>query len=74
MNKRSVLIFLAENDFNEEEFSVVKNKLVKWGINVFIASNAVYFCKGAGNLKIKNDFKPNSGDTTLNSNFNARQN
>lgn len=55
MIKKSILIFLPAADFNEEEFAAVYRQVKNAGHQVFIASDAVYFCTGKNGLKVKND-------------------
>lgn len=61
---KSVLIILAANAFNEEEYRVITSLLKKFGYKYFIASDAANYCTGAYGLKVKNDI----------SLFNAREN
>jgi len=53
--KNSVLIFLPAKDFNEQEYLVVSNKLLKTNYKVFIVSDSPFVCVGSKGLKVKND-------------------
>ena len=53
--KKSVLIFLPQKEFNEEEFIVIKKRLLKAGRQVFITSDDHYFCSGSKGMKVKSD-------------------
>lgn len=53
--KKSVLIFLPKKEFNEEEFIVIKKRLLKAGKQVFITSDDHYFCSGSKGMKVKSD-------------------
>ncbi len=55
INKRSVLLFLPEKDFNEEEYSIVRKLLLKYGKNIFITSDDHYVCSGSKGMKVKSD-------------------
>lgn len=55
ISKNSVLIFLPSNNFNEEEYSIVKKQLLKHGKNIFITSDDHHFCTGSNGLKVKSD-------------------
>ena len=57
MIKKSVLLILPAQDFNEQEFLVINNSLERAQIKVFIASDAHLLCKGNSGLKVKNDVK-----------------
>ena len=54
-SQNSLLIFLPKKDFNEEEFTVVKNRLLKAGKKVFITSDDHFVCSGSKGMKIKSD-------------------
>ena len=54
-SKNSILIFLPKKDFNEEEFTIVRNKLLKAGKQIFITSDDHSVCSGSKGLKIKSD-------------------
>jgi len=53
--KNSILIFLPKKDFNEEEFIIVKKRLIKAGRGVFITSDDHFFCCGSKGMKVKSD-------------------
>jgi len=55
LNKNSVLLFLPAKDFNEEEYSIVRKLLLKYGKNVFITSDDHYVCSGSKGMKVKSD-------------------
>lgn len=55
--KNSVLIILAAENFNEEEFLIINDSLEKKGIKIFIASDSNNLCTGKHGLKVKNDIK-----------------
>jgi protease I len=53
--KKSILIFLPKKDFNEEEFIIIKKRLMKAGSQVFITSDDHFFCSGSKGMKVKSD-------------------
>ncbi len=53
--KNSFLIFLPKKDFNEEEFIIVKRRLLKSGKQVFITSDDHFACTGSKGMKVKSD-------------------
>jgi len=58
MNKpaqNSFLIFLPKKDFNEEEFTIVRKRLLKAGKQVFITSDDHSVCSGSKGMKVKSD-------------------
>lgn len=55
MYTNSVVLFLAEKDFDEQEFLVIKKNLVNNKFNVFICSDSNSVCIGNNGLKVKND-------------------
>jgi protease I len=55
VNKKSVLLFLPAKDFNEEEYSIVRKLLLKYGKNIFITSDDHYVCSGSKGMKVKSD-------------------
>ena len=55
VDKNSVLLFLPAKDFNEEEYSIVRKLLLKFGKNVFITSDDHYVCTGSKGMKVKSD-------------------
>jgi len=54
-NKNSVLLFLPAKDFNEEEYSIIRKLLLKYGKNIFITSDDHYVCSGSKGMKVKSD-------------------
>ncbi len=57
MIRKSVLLILPSQNFNEEEYLIVLNALERAGIKVFIASDAHLLCVGSNGLKVKNDIQ-----------------
>jgi len=55
VNKNSVLLFLSATDFNEEEYSIIRKLLLKYGKNIFITSDDHYVCSGSKGMKVKSD-------------------
>ncbi len=55
VQNKSILIVLPAVDFNEQEFLGTKNTLEKYGLNIFIASDAHSLCTGSQGLKIRAD-------------------
>lgn len=55
LSQNSFLIFLPKKDFNEEEFTIVKKRLIKAGKKVFITSDDHNFCSGSKGMKVKSD-------------------
>ncbi len=55
MIKKSILLILPAEDFNEEEFLTVKNLLEKSNYKIFIASDAHTLCTGCSGLKVRAD-------------------
>ena len=53
--QNSFLIFLPKKDFNEEEFIIVKRRLLKSGKQVFITSDDHFACTGSKGMKVKSD-------------------
>jgi protease I len=51
----SFLIFLPKKDFNEEEFTIVRKRLMKAGKQVFITSDDHSVCSGNKGMKVKSD-------------------
>lgn len=54
-SQNSLLIFLPKKDFNEEEFTIIKNRLLKAGKKVFITSDDHFICFGSKGMKVKSD-------------------
>lgn len=55
MINKSILLILPAIDFNEQEYLITYNSLVKNGFRVFIAADTTSICTGKGGLKVKND-------------------
>ena len=55
VKKNNVLLFLPSKDFNEEEYSTVRNLLLKYSKNIFITSDDHYVCSGSKGMKVKSD-------------------
>ena len=55
VNKNNVLLFLSATDFNEEEYSIIRKLLLKYGKNIFITSDDHYVCSGSKGMKVKSD-------------------
>lgn len=53
--KNSVLIFLPAKDFNEQEYLIISNHLLKSNYKIFIASDSTSVCIGSSGMKVKND-------------------
>jgi len=53
--QNSFLFFLPKKDFNEEEFTIIKKRLLKAGKQVFITSDDHSVCSGSKGLKVKSD-------------------
>jgi len=53
--KNSMLLFLPRRDFNEEEFIIVRNRLLKAGKQIFITSDDHFVCTGSRGMKVKSD-------------------
>ena len=53
--QNSFLIFLPKKDFNEEEFAIVRKRLLKAGKQVFITSDDHFVCSGSKGMKVKSD-------------------
>lgn len=53
--QNSYLIFLPKKDFNEEEFTIVRKRLLKAGKQVFITSDDHSVCSGSKGMKVKSD-------------------
>jgi protease I len=54
-SQNSFLIFLPKKDFNEEEYAIVKRRLLKAGRQVFITSDDHFVCSGSKGMKVKSD-------------------
>ncbi len=53
--QNSFLIFLPKKDFNEEEFTIIKKRLLKAGKQIFITSDDYSACTGSKGMKVKSD-------------------
>lgn len=54
-NNNNILLIIAARNFNETEYSVTRDSLVKKGFNIFIASDAHGICVGKDGMKVKAD-------------------
>lgn len=54
-SQNSVLIFLPKKDFSEEEYNIVRARLLKAGKKVFITSDDQSVCSGSKGMKAKSD-------------------
>lgn len=54
-SQNSFLIFLPKKDFNEEEFTIIKKRLLKAGKQLFITSDDHSVCSGSKGMKVKSD-------------------
>ncbi len=55
MIEKSILLILANKDFNEDEYLVVKTILEQESFKLFIASDAHSLCVGSKGLKVRPD-------------------
>lgn len=55
IQKKSILLFLAAENFCEQEFLTVKNILTRKGFMIFIASDADSLCIGGKGMKVRAD-------------------
>ena len=53
--KNSFMMFLPKKDFNEEEFTISRKRLLKAGKQVFITSDDHFVCSGSKGMKVKSD-------------------
>jgi len=53
--KKSVLIFLPAQNFNEQEYLIITDTLENAGYMLFIVSDSPSICSGSNGLKVKND-------------------
>jgi protease I len=51
--QNSFLIFLPKKDFNEEEFIIVKRRLLKASKQIFVTSDDHFVCTGSKGMKVK---------------------
>lgn len=54
-SKNSFLFFLPKKDFNEEEYTVIRKRLLKASKQVFITSDDHFVCSGSKGMKVKSD-------------------
>lgn len=54
---KSLLLFIPQTDFSEEEYLAITSVLKRERINFFIASDATGICVGSSGLKVKNDIQ-----------------
>ncbi|MCX6169226.1 MAG: DJ-1/PfpI family protein [Ignavibacteriales bacterium] len=55
MIKKSVLLIIPAQNFNEEEYLIITNSLELADVKIFIASDSNFLCLGSNGLKVKND-------------------
>ena len=55
--KKSVLIILSSDNFNDAEFSSIKNAFENAGVKIFIGSDSNSVCKGENRLRVQPDVK-----------------
>lgn len=60
MKSKSIVIFIAQKDFDEQEFIIAKSYLQKNKYNIFICSDSVTVCTGNNGMKVKNDIHLNN--------------
>jgi protease I len=53
--KNSLLMFLPKKDFNEEEYSIVRKRLLKASKQIFVTSDDHFVCSGSKGMKVKSD-------------------
>ena len=53
--KNSILIFLAANNFSEEEYLIIKQVLMKASKKIFITSDSNTICNGDNGMRVKGD-------------------
>jgi protease I len=53
--KKSVLLIIPAQNFNEEEYLIITNALERADVKIFIASDSNFLCIGSNGLKVKND-------------------
>ena len=57
MDKKSVLLIIPAQNFNQEEYLIITGALGRAGISLFIASDSNFLCTGSGGMKVKNDIQ-----------------
>ena len=55
MVKKSVILIIPAQNFNEEEYLIIRNALERADVKIFIASDSNFLCLGSNGLKVKND-------------------
>ncbi len=60
LKPKSVVIFIAQKNFDEQEFIIAKSYLLKNKFNVFICSDSFSVCTGDSGMKVKNDILLNN--------------
>ncbi len=53
--KNSILIFLAANNFSEEEYLIIKRVFLKASKKIFITSDSSTMCNGNNGMRVKGD-------------------
>jgi len=53
--KNSILIFLAANNFSEEEYLIIKRVFLKASKKIFITSDSNTICNGDNGMRVKGD-------------------
>jgi protease I len=53
--KKSVILIIPAQNFNEEEYLIIRNALERADVKIFIASDSNFLCLGSNGLKVKND-------------------
>ncbi len=53
--KNSILIFLAANNFSEEEYLIIKRVFLKASKKIFITSDSNTICNGDNGMRVKDD-------------------
>ncbi len=53
--KNSILIFIAANNFSEEEYLIIKQVFLKASRKIFITSDSNTICNGDNGMRVKGD-------------------
>ncbi|MBN2571848.1 MAG: DJ-1/PfpI family protein, partial [Ignavibacteriales bacterium] len=53
--KKNILLILPAKNFNEIEYTIIKNTIEKEDFNIFIASDAQSLCIGKNGMKVRPD-------------------
>ena len=53
--KNSILIFLAANNFSEEEYLIIKRVFLKASKKIFVTSDSNTICNGDNGMRVKGD-------------------